>query len=393
MVGGSARKHIGVGVLRKSPHNGARLVGRMKTFALCFALAGAATIYHTETVSYQDASELAGHSGDDRWMMAVERPAGESVVAIDHVKTASIIGPSVSMQSGVENRLKLVKGDPGAKPQTINRSIKGNRVVESVARDAPTDFSAGSVLERQSFLETLDAGTRVARSFVEPKPRKEAIKIAQAFHPKKPEYLPATEKLPVMVASLVKQSQSSITAFAPEAEVIHSPFSAVIKPEREVKIVPQLNKGDHDWADDPLPLNSFSDRQQACLARGIYFEARGEPAKGQAAVAQVILNRVRNPHYPNTICGVVYQNKNWRNRCQFSFACDRIRDRIKSPELYAIAKQIAAETSAGRIWLKEVGSSTHYHATYVNPRWNRRMKRLGRIGLHIFYRTYGGGWS
>ena len=393
MVGGSARKHIGVGVLRKSPHNGARLVGRMKTFALCFALAGAATIYHTETVSYQDASELAGHSGDDRWMMAVERPAGESVVAIDHVKTASIIGPSVSMQSGVENRLKLVKGDPGAKPQTINRSIKGNRVVESVARDAPTDFSAGSVLERQSFLETLDAGTRVARSFVEPKPRKEAIKIAQAFHPKKPEYLPATEKLPVMVASLVKQSQSSITAFAPEAEVIHSPFSAVIKPEREVKIVPQLNKGDHDWADDPLPLNSFSDRQQACLARGIYFEARGEPAQGSGRCCPGNFESGQKPSLSqhHLRCGLPKQEL---AKPLSVFVRLRPYSRpYQKPRTICNCETDCRRNICRSHLLKEVGSSTHYHATYVNPRWNRRMKRLGRIGLHIFYRTYGGGWS
>jgi spore germination cell wall hydrolase CwlJ-like protein len=74
----------------------------------------------------------------------------------------------------------------------------------------------------------------------------------------------------------------------------------------------------------------FPTKEQKCLAEGIYFEARGEKVEGQAAVAQVILNRVRNPTFPNTICGVVYQNDTWRNRCQFSFACDGIRDRINS---------------------------------------------------------------
>ena len=96
--------------------------------------------------------------------------------------------------------------------------------------------------------------------------------------------------------------------------------------KKPIKIVPKLGRGDHAWAANPLPKSAFSAAQQRCLAEGIYFEARGEPVSGQAAVSQVILNRVRNPHYPNTICGVVYQNKHWRNRCQFSFACDRIRD-------------------------------------------------------------------
>jgi spore germination cell wall hydrolase CwlJ-like protein len=105
------------------------------------------------------------------------------------------------------------------------------------------------------------------------------------------------------------------------------------------------------------------------------------------------LNRVRNPHYPNSICGVVYQNQHWYNRCQFSFACDRIKDRVKNKKLYRLAEHIAAETTAGRIWFPQVGSSTHYHANYVAPRWRKKMKRVGKIGLHIFYRTYGGGWS
>ena len=73
---------------------------------------------------------------------------------------------------------------------------------------------------------------------------------------------------------------------------------------------------------NPLPACVFSKAEQTCLANGIYFEARGESVRGQAAVAQVMLNRVRNPAYPNSICGVVYQNDKWCNRCQFSFACD-----------------------------------------------------------------------
>ena len=105
------------------------------------------------------------------------------------------------------------------------------------------------------------------------------------------------------------------------------------------------------------------------------------------------MNRVKNPAYPNSICGVVYQNKEWRNRCQFSFACDRIRDRVNDPKRWETAQYVARETTEGRIWLTEVGSSTHYHATYVKPKWAAHMKRVGRIGLHIFYRTFGGGWS
>ena len=133
--------------------------------------------------------------------------------------------------------------------------------------------------------------------------------------------------------------------------------------------------------------------QQACLARGIYFEARGEPVRGQAAVGQVILNRVKNPAFPSTICGVVYQNKKWRNRCQFSFACDGVHDRIRSTKRYRIAQRVARQITDGDVWLPEVGDATHYHATFVQPRWARTMKKTDRIGRHIFYRTKKGGWS
>lgn len=158
-------------------------------------------------------------------------------------------------------------------------------------------------------------------------------------------------------------------------------------------IRPKLAPGDHAWARNKLPRSSFSRKQQRCLAAAIYFEARGEPAKGQAAVAQVVLNRVKNPAYPSSICGVVYQNKSWRNRCQFSFACDGIRDRVRDKGAYAEAVKIAKSVTRGKTWLRSVGSSTHYHATYVRPKWARSMKRMTKIGRHIFFRTYGGGWS
>lgn len=107
----------------------------------------------------------------------------------------------------------------------------------------------------------------------------------------------------------------------------------------------------------------------------------------------MILNRVRNPAYPNSICGVVYQNDDWTNRCQFSFACDGIRDAIRDGAAYELAQQVALAVTAGKIFLPEVASSTHYNATYVSPKWARAMQRMTQIGTHLFYRTYGGGWN
>jgi len=155
----------------------------------------------------------------------------------------------------------------------------------------------------------------------------------------------------------------------------------------------QFAPGQHPWVQNPLPASVYAAKQQKCLAEGIYFEARGEPEVGQAAVAQVILNRVRNPAYPDNICDVVYQNETQRHKCQFSFACDGRAEIIRSQRAWKIAKRIALDVTDGKTWIDEVGDSTHYHARYVSPRWGRRMIKVDRIGAHIFYRTKFGGWS
>jgi spore germination cell wall hydrolase CwlJ-like protein len=129
-----------------------------------------------------------------------------------------------------------------------------------------------------------------------------------------------------------------------------------------------------------------AEKERHCLATAIYFEARGEPRLGQIAVAQVVLNRVRSPHYPDSICGVVYQNKKRRNACQFSFACDGIADAVKEKRAWARAQKIAEEITSGRLLLAEIAGATNYHANYVSPYWAPSMRRLAKIGRHIFYR-------
>jgi hypothetical protein len=127
-------------------------------------------------------------------------------------------------------------------------------------------------------------------------------------------------------------------------------------------------------------------RHERCLANAIYFEARGEPVRGQMAVAQVVLNRVFSGYYPNSVCGVVYQNAQRHLRCQFTFACDGITDRITEPAAWERAKTIAADALEGKFWLKDIGKATHYHAYWVHPWWVHEMRRLDRIGVHTFYR-------
>ena len=127
-------------------------------------------------------------------------------------------------------------------------------------------------------------------------------------------------------------------------------------------------------------------KAEKCLAEAVYFEARGEPVMGQIAVAQVILNRAFSGKYPNTVCGVVYQNAHRHLACQFTFACDGIRDVIREPDMWVRAKKIATEMLDGKLWLPEVGKATHYHATYVHPGWVSEMKKMHKLGVHIFYR-------
>jgi spore germination cell wall hydrolase CwlJ-like protein len=127
-------------------------------------------------------------------------------------------------------------------------------------------------------------------------------------------------------------------------------------------------------------------KAEKCLADAIYFEARGESVRGQIAVAQVVVNRVFSGHYPNSVCGVVYQNANRHLACQFTFACDGIPDRVNEPDAWTRAKEIARNTLDGKLWLPDVGKATHYHAYWVHPWWVREMHKLDRIGVHTFYR-------
>jgi len=128
-----------------------------------------------------------------------------------------------------------------------------------------------------------------------------------------------------------------------------------------------------------------SARQMRCLAEAIYFEARSEPEQGQAAVAQVVLNRVRSGIYPTTVCGVVYQDRERPFACQFSFACEGKSLRVEEPAYWAMATRIADAVVKGTNYDPKLASAINYHAAYVRPFWASTLKRLDRIGLHIFY--------
>lgn len=125
------------------------------------------------------------------------------------------------------------------------------------------------------------------------------------------------------------------------------------------------------------------DEEWRCLAEALYFEARGEPLSGQIAVAEVILNRVDSPAYPDTVCAVVGQTGG--GSCQFSYRCDGLSDAIRDRRSWAEVGQVARAMLDGAPRGLTSGA-THYHASSVSPRWASAFPRTASIGAHRFYR-------
>ncbi|WP_233998253.1 cell wall hydrolase [Erythrobacter sp. QSSC1-22B] len=157
------------------------------------------------------------------------------------------------------------------------------------------------------------------------------------------------------------------------------------------------------YSDDPVeaasPFRQSADWTQAatydsaleCLSATIYYEANGEGAAGQRAVAQVVLNRVRHPAFPSSVCGVVYQGSHLRTGCQFTFTCDGSLLRTASAQGWSRAERIASEALKGKVE-PSVGMATHYHANYVFPYWAPSLAKVATINTHIFYR-WSGSWG
>jgi spore germination cell wall hydrolase CwlJ-like protein len=139
----------------------------------------------------------------------------------------------------------------------------------------------------------------------------------------------------------------------------------------------------------PRTFERQPDLQRAvdCLTQAVYYEAATESAEGQRAVAQVVINRVRDPRYPSSVCGVVYQGSERRTGCQFTFTCDGALARKPDPFLFARARMVAVAALSGRVE-SLVGLATHYHTKQVVPYWRTDLVKLRTVGAHIFY-----GWQ
>jgi hypothetical protein len=279
-------------------------------------------------------------------------------------------------------------------PSTSNSSVMGAKTASlPLADHAPLDPEIAEALSAPPLAQYDVASSSDARPF-------DAVKDAATLEP------PAHDGFSVKTAGLFFGSSSiggalgTIERWQPGEEPLIVP-NGLPDPDMKVLVsLPQSGESiaakgevnaDNQRAKTPAErLGLFDEKSRAksekCLAEAVYFEARGEAVRGQIAVAQVVLNRAFSGFYPTAVCGVVYQNKNHHFACQFTFACDNVADVVREPDMWDRAKKIAKAMLDGRIWLPEVGKSTHYHAYWVRPSWVSEMKKMYKFGVHTFYR-------
>lgn len=141
------------------------------------------------------------------------------------------------------------------------------------------------------------------------------------------------------------------------------------------------------YAQSQETTREFLEQEEQCLALNIYYEARGSNLADKAAVADVVLNRAQDRRYPSTVCDVVHDGyTKGRRDCQFSWYCDGKSDNPQDMDRWYEAQTIAYEMLTYNKYRGITEGATHYHATYVNPRWASSLQMVGRIGAHIYYR-------
>lgn len=187
---------------------------------------------------------------------------------------------------------------------------------------------------------------------------------------------------------------STVFASTLNAALVASMVMVSVKAQAETLV---MLEDDDITISQSLSFNEEQFPEVNCMALNIYYETRSSSLADQYAVADVVLNRVEDTRYPNTICEVVkegYKNADGsmkRNRCQFSWYCDGKSDVPRDRESWKRAQSVAWDIVQWRTYRGITEGATHYHTTYVNPRWNKSRKgwsitRIGRIGAHIYYR-------
>jgi spore germination cell wall hydrolase CwlJ-like protein len=188
---------------------------------------------------------------------------------------------------------------------------------------------------------------------------------------------------------------NAVSTSLPQPQTAVAPLN-LVKPLSTEEAVQENKERPFDTTPDTaarqfklLADETSRDRALECLTQAVYYEAATEAADGQRAVAQVILNRMRHPGFPSTVCGVVYQGSELPTGCQFTFTCDGSLARTPIPSIWSRARKIAVDALGGHVFAA-VGHATHYHADYVLPYWADSLAKQVQIGHHIFYRLRGG---
>lgn len=275
-------------------------------------------------------------------------------------------GGRVAARIGADGQLRLLTGtgEASASQTRVQRDTKADRD----ALVAPKQHAAAIVDVDRMIVQPISLATFAARFGVAEfsRPLVAATPRQAADEPE------ALVEVSLPAEALRAPDSASAPSRVTLPEIVESEASAETMAQR-LRFLAIRSNGDMD-------------RARQCLAEAIYFESRGEPDMGQLAVAQVVLNRVMSGLYPNSVCGVVYQNAHRFNACQFSYACDGIPDRVNDRTAWDKAIRIAEDALSGRSFLAEIGDSTHYHATWVSPVWRLELVQTLKIGEHIFYR-------
>ena len=210
--------------------------------------------------------------------------------------------------------------------------------------------------------------------------------------------------LKAMIARMDLASADTAERFDPEKFTPETPLTgfragdhAMLKLQEAQDAQARLTNAAIPFATDVFPAAAFvlkgvgsAERERAvrCMTNAIYYEAALEPLDGQRAVAQVVLNRVRDPNFPKSICGVVYQGWDKVTGCQFSFTCDGSQVRAPLAVIWNQNRKVAEAALNGYV-MGAIGMATHYHADYISPYWAPTLVKVSQIGQHIFYRWPG----
>ncbi len=253
-----------------------------------------------------------------------------------------------------------------------------------LAKDASTANQAARLMQ----MAEMNNGDLQNSSVIGVKPlNMSAVAIATRFAP----YGSMTSgNASPMVSQTLTALRTTNDIRSQRAMVVRANFTGTTMDTSPLRTTPLLSDHPMVRAAAAMVFKAHSQNDSDCLTQAVYYEARGEGTDGMRAVAQVILNRVRHPAFPKTICGVVYQGALHGVSCQFSFVCNGAMSAPVEAWAWRRAKDVAGAALEGYV-MKAVGTATHFHTLTVDPVWSATMMQVATVGGHTFYQFRGRG--